>query len=91
MQLFNAVREQQKKLQSQLEEAGSSERKREKVMKSLDKRSFLNTLMGTAHSEPVDNPVKSEPEETPTWKVLRDDFMIETARLKDWDKTEDIS
>ncbi|KAJ9589099.1 hypothetical protein L9F63_017603 [Diploptera punctata] len=88
VQLFNAVRKQQKNLQSELEDAGGSERKREKVMKSLDKRSFLNVLMGTARSEPVDNPVKSEPEETSTWRVLRDDFMMESSRLKDWDKTD---
>lgn len=90
VQLFNAVRQQQKSLESQLNEAGSSERKRDKVMKSLDKRAFLDILMGHSHSEPVDSPIKLEAElkeeEPPTWHVLRDDFMTGTARLKNWDK-----
>lgn len=29
-----------------------------------------------------------EEEEHPTWPVLHDDFMIGTARLKDWDKVD---
>ncbi|PNF36495.1 hypothetical protein B7P43_G15881 [Cryptotermes secundus] len=90
VQLFNAVRQQQKSLESQLNEAGSSERKRDKVMKSLDKRAFLDILMGHSHSEPVDSSIKLEAElkeeKSPTWHVLRDDFMTGTARLKDWDK-----
>lgn len=45
VQLFNAVREQQKSLRSRLKEAGSS-RKREKVLKSLDKDGFLDLLEG---------------------------------------------
>ncbi|PSN36427.1 hypothetical protein C0J52_11662 [Blattella germanica] len=91
-----ATKLQQKTLDSQLQKAGGSERKREKVMKSLDKRSFLNVLMGAAPSEPVDSPVKEknivkkeEIDDAPTWQVLRDDFMMETKRLKDWDKSDD--
>ncbi|XP_069681961.1 RRP15-like protein [Periplaneta americana] len=92
VQLFNAVRQQQKMLESHLKEAGSSERKKDKILKSLDKRAFLDVLMGASHSEPVDNPVKLETEikveETPVWEVLRDDFMMGKGRLKDWDKTD---
>jgi hypothetical protein len=62
VQLFNAVRQQQKTLESQLKDAGSSEVKRDKVMKSLDKRAFLDILMGRSCSEPVDSPVKMEAE-----------------------------
>ncbi|XP_059475213.1 RRP15-like protein [Neocloeon triangulifer] len=50
IQLLNAVRKQQKDVESQLEEAGSSERKRDKVLKSVDKNSFLDILMGTSKS-----------------------------------------
>ncbi|XP_021936190.1 RRP15-like protein isoform X2 [Zootermopsis nevadensis] len=96
VQLFNAVRQQQKSLECQLKEAGSSERKRDKVMKSLDKRAFIDILLGSSRSEPVDSPVKleaeikreEEEEQYNTWHVLRDDFMLGTARLKDWDKTD---
>lgn len=62
VQLFNAVRQQQKSLEGQLKEAGSSERKRDKVMKSLDKRAFIDILLGSSRSEPVDSPVKLEAE-----------------------------
>jgi hypothetical protein len=62
MQLFNAVCQQQKSLEHQLKEAGSLERKRDKVMKSLDKRAFISILMGSSCSESVDNPVKCEAE-----------------------------
>lgn len=62
MQLFNAVRQQQKNLEARLKEAGSSERMRDKVMKSIDKRAFLDILMGHSRSEPVDSPVKLEAE-----------------------------
>jgi uncharacterized protein Smg (DUF494 family) len=65
--LFNAVRQQQKNLECQLKEAGSSERKRDKVMKSLDKRAFIDILMGSSCSEPVDSPVKLEAEMKVRW------------------------
>jgi hypothetical protein len=60
VQLFNAVDQQQKRLESQLKEAGGSEIKRDKVMRSLDKRAFIDILMGHSHSEAVDSPVKLE-------------------------------
>lgn len=87
VQLFNAVRKQQQNMDSQVKE-----RKTDKVMKPLDKRAFLDILMGHSHSESVGSSVKLEPEikeeeeEHATWPVLHDDFMIGTARLKDWDK-----
>jgi hypothetical protein len=62
VQLFNAVNRQQKSLESQLNEAGASERKRDKVIRSLDKRAFIDILMGHSHSEAVDSPVKLEAE-----------------------------
>jgi hypothetical protein len=62
VQLFNAVDQQQKRLESQLNGAGGSERKRDKVIRSLDKRAFIDILMGHSHSEAVDSPVKLEAE-----------------------------
>lgn len=44
MQLFNAVKKQQKVIEDKLKEVGSSEFKREKVMKSVNKGQFLDML-----------------------------------------------
>ena len=44
VQLFNAVREQQKTIKTQLNTAGGSVRKREKVYKNMDRQTFLNVL-----------------------------------------------
>uniref|UniRef100_A0A182KAS3 RRP15-like protein n=1 Tax=Anopheles christyi TaxID=43041 RepID=A0A182KAS3_9DIPT len=62
VQLFNAVRQQQKKVQGKLEEAGNLEYKREKVLKSLNRKEFLDVLMNgpRAKSELVDNLLKIE-------------------------------
>ena len=46
VQLFNAVRDQQKTLKSQLDKAGRSTTKRDKVFKNLDKGAFLEVLSG---------------------------------------------
>lgn len=44
VQLFNAVRDQQKSIKTQLNTVGGSVRKREKVYKNIDRQSFLNVL-----------------------------------------------
>jgi len=44
VQLFNAVRDQQKSIKTQLNTAGGSVRKREKVYQNIDRQSFLNVL-----------------------------------------------
>ena len=44
VQLFNAVREQQKSIKTQLNVAGGSVRKREKIYQNMDRQSFLNVL-----------------------------------------------
>ncbi|XP_063226280.1 RRP15-like protein [Bacillus rossius redtenbacheri] len=92
VQLFNVVRQQQKTVDVQLKEAGGLFRKEEQAIKSLDKKSFLDMLMGSnAKSEVVDDtpkrkdPVEAGDDEDATWHVLRDDFMM-GAKLKDWDK-----
>lgn len=62
VQLFNAVRIQQKDLSHQLSEAGRLDHKRDAVLNNINKRKFLDVLMGGARakSENVDNPVKDE-------------------------------
>lgn len=62
VQLFNAVRGQQKDLAFKLEEAGTLDHKRDHVLNSLNKRAFLDVLMGGkgAKSELPDNPIKDE-------------------------------
>ncbi|XP_050070616.1 RRP15-like protein [Anopheles maculipalpis] len=65
VQLFNAVRQQQKEVNRRLEEAGKLEYKRDKVLKSLNRKEFLDVLMSgpRAKSELVDNLVKKEEDE----------------------------
>ncbi|XP_053986081.1 RRP15-like protein [Hylaeus anthracinus] len=96
VQLFNAVRQQQGVINEKLSKAGPLERKREQVLKSIDKNSFLDILMGGSKSIQVDNDVKNESreneknkeEEKGVWSVLRDDFVMGT-KLKDWDRKSD--
>ncbi|XP_018335002.1 RRP15-like protein [Agrilus planipennis] len=93
VQLFNAVKSQQKEIDTKLKEAGSLEVKRDKVLKSIDKRTFLDVLMGKK-SESVDqNPdtdiKKDRVKENNTWSVLKDDFMM-GAKMKDWDKEQEM-
>ncbi|XP_022116544.2 RRP15-like protein [Pieris rapae] len=88
VQLFNAVRNQQKTFEKELGDV--TETKREKVLKKFDKRSFLDSLMGQTKSIVVDESTKStkdevKSEEKPKWNALRDDFMM-GAKMKDWDK-----
>jgi len=104
VQLFNAVREQQKDMKSQLKQAGGSFRKQEKVLKTINKENFINMLSGKAtvrSEEPaekrsrVEREVEEEEEEVEekeekqsSWSILRDDFML-GAKLKDWDQESD--
>ncbi|KAG7204049.1 hypothetical protein KM043_001907 [Ampulex compressa] len=96
VQLFNAVSAQQGEIDKKLSEAGPLERKREKVYKNIDKRAFLDVLMGGSKSITVDNDVKDESKENDdvqrqedkVWNVLRDDFVM-GAKLKDWDCKKD--
>lgn len=93
VQLFNAVRVQQKEINNKLKEAGPTEVKRDKVLKSIDKRAFLDVLMGEK-SQKVDETLVTKSaastdvdknDRSVTWSVLRDDFMM-GAKMKDWDK-----
>lgn len=88
VQLFNAVKMQQKDISKKLKDAGPLEIRKEKVLKNIDKRAFLDVLMGEK-SQKVDDEKshknKKESSKDSTWSVLRDDFMMQ-AKMKDWDK-----
>lgn len=58
--MFNAVRQQQTDISKKLSQAGPLERKREQVLKNIDKNAFLDILMGSTKSTSVDNAVKPE-------------------------------
>ncbi|CAG2107498.1 unnamed protein product [Medioppia subpectinata] len=87
VQLFNAVREQQKTIETKLTEVGSSETKRDKMMTQFNKNQFLDKLKRKDTSTKTNESEKRESDEQ-KWKVLRDDFMI-GAKMKDWDKQSD--
>lgn len=77
VQLFNAVRQQQTDISQKLDQAGPLERKREKVLKSIDKRAFLDVLMGGTKTLYVDDQTKStkvESTETTEDKKVGDFF-----------------
>lgn len=96
VQLFNAVRSQQRDLVDRLDKAGPLDHKRDEVLNNINKRQFLDMLMGgkRAQSENVDNLVKDEDikdedsSKPSQWSVLRDDFMT-SKKLKHWDKEDD--
>ena len=98
VQLFNAVREQQKSIKSQLDVAGKSTVKRDKVFKSIDKEGFLEVLSGSKRrlergkeskaKVPKTEIKQEDDDDESTWKILRDDYMM-GAKMKDWDKDSD--
>jgi hypothetical protein len=100
VQLFNAVRDQQKTLKTSLNKAGLSTTKRDKVYKNLDKDAFLDVLSGkknkltssngasqNGHKKVPKTEVKEEDDDG-TWSVLKDNFMM-GAKMRDWDKESD--
>ncbi|XP_074662125.1 RRP15-like protein [Tubulanus polymorphus] len=85
VQLFNAVKKQQKLVEEKLSDAGPLEHRKDKAMKAITKGAFLDVLRGTEVRTVKD--VEKESQE-PSWKILRDDFMM-GAKMKDWDKDSD--
>lgn len=96
VQLFNAVQKHQKNVDEKVKEAGSSVRKRAKLMSAVSKKDFISVLRGldggtnqkgsarrTAEARQTEGK-----EEGPGWTILRDDFMM-GASMKDWDKESD--
>jgi len=98
VQLFNAVRDQQKTLKTSLNKAGLSTTKRDKVYKNLDKDAFLDVLSGKKNKLISSNTSQNghlkpkmevkEEDDDGTWSVLKDNFMM-GAKMRDWDKESD--
>lgn len=53
VQLFNAVQQHQKTVSSEIDKAGNLEYKKDRILKSVSKKDFLNVLMGSAKSHSV--------------------------------------
>ncbi|XP_015266486.1 PREDICTED: RRP15-like protein [Gekko japonicus] len=97
VQLFNAVRKHQRNVEEKAKEAGTSDRKRAKLISSVSKRDFINVLRGMEGTEVEQNTIRkslkskqgdAKSEEGPAWSILRDNFMM-GASMKDWDKKSD--
>lgn len=56
VQLFNAVRTHQKKMEEEVKKAGGSERKRAKLMSSVSKRDFIDVLRNMEGAKGAKNP-----------------------------------
>ncbi|NWQ67726.1 RRP15 protein, partial [Neopipo cinnamomea] len=96
VQLFNAVRAHQKNIDEKMKKAGSSDRRRAKLLSSVSKKDFINVLRNMEGAKGGKNDGKAtkckegevKSEEGPEWNILRDDFMM-GASMKDWDKESD--
>ncbi|XP_030050505.1 RRP15-like protein [Microcaecilia unicolor] len=98
VQLFNAVRKHQSNMDEKVKEAGTSERRRAKLMSSVTKRDFISVLRGQEGKKTEKNAIEklskskkqgvAESGDKPEWRILRDDFMM-GATMKDWDKESD--
>lgn len=58
VQLFNAVRKHQRNVEEKAKEAGSSDRKRAKLISSVSKRDFINVLRGMEGTEVKQNAIR---------------------------------
>ncbi|XP_047564918.1 RRP15-like protein [Lutra lutra] len=97
VQLFNAMQKHQKNVDEKVKEAGSSIRKRAKLISTVSKKDFISVLRGmdasTSEKSSTGKNLKAKQtevksEEGPGWTILRDDFMM-GASMKDWDKESD--
>ncbi|PAA54291.1 hypothetical protein BOX15_Mlig001329g5 [Macrostomum lignano] len=98
VQLFNAVRAQQRSLESRL--AGRSEAGRQRVLSSLSRGDFLDMLAGRrkatdeAKSKSGNNESSSAEEDRQqkkkakkSWGALSEDYLVKpTLSMKDWDR-----
>ncbi|EDV29328.1 RRP15-like protein [Trichoplax sp. H2] len=93
VQLFNAVRKQQKIIEKNLASTGSLESKKDKVRSSLSKGEFLDMLKEPANKhesgsaeDPSANATKSDiPSSKNRWTVLDDDLMYSMTKMNQFD------
>ncbi|KAK3603063.1 hypothetical protein CHS0354_015756 [Potamilus streckersoni] len=101
VQLFNAVRKQQKLLDEKMAEVGPSERKKSRVFEGMTHGKFMDLLKGTTvkpsentnktdKTKPSNDSCGSSTDDSKKWSILREDFMMGDGKMKDWDK-EDTS
>ncbi|XP_063428943.1 RRP15-like protein [Mytilus trossulus] len=100
VQLFNAVRKQQKILKEQLDDAGPTEAKKSRALGKMTKGKFLDLLKGQTVANvsnqrmnmkteiKQENESDEEGSNKKKWDILRDDYMM-GAKMKDWDKESD--
>ena len=69
-------------IEKKTEEVGPSESKREKVLKSIDKRAFLDVLMGGTKSIAVDNSGTGIKNENATTEPTVSAFLLKNNVLK---------
>ena len=81
IQLFNAVKQHQKDVDSKLKKV-KTEAQRDKIHQSITTGSFLDLV------RPKSNPSAEKSDEDKKWNVLKDDFMMNN-KVKDWKKTVD--
>ncbi|XP_065070795.1 RRP15-like protein [Rhopilema esculentum] len=87
VKLFNAVTKHQKEVDSKLKKA-TTEVKKDKVIDSMSKTSFLDMLKTNSSSKKalkMQEETMAAGKEAPAWDILRDDFMM-GSKMKDWDK-----
>ncbi|RNA24290.1 RRP15 isoform X2 [Brachionus plicatilis] len=77
VKFFNVCNQEQKDLDNKVKVvAGNSERKKDKILSSIDKGSFLDRLK-------EDDEIDTENSNKPSWSVLRDDFIMGNG-IKEW-------
>lgn len=81
VKLFNAVN----KAQSSQKGLNPSRSKDAKVIQKRRKEAFFSEL-----GKPSSNATVSASGEGPGWAPLRDNYMLTTSKLKDWDKAADV-
>ena len=72
IQLFNAVKKQQKLIEEKLKEAGSSVRRRDSALQTMTKGKFLDVLKNTATNvmtEPSQSVITAENVSTTSWST----------------------
>ena len=90
VKFFNVCNNQQKDIDIQLKTSGSTTGKKEKILSSINKGSFLDRLKSNGEDDDDDNDEirkknAGDAHKQPKWNVLREDFIM-GGELKDWNK-----
>ncbi|XP_014779473.1 RRP15-like protein [Octopus bimaculoides] len=92
VQLFNAVQKQQKLNEENENTINTTEWKKQKISENTEQMSFFHLLQNmpkvNLSSQPEDT-IKPEPEKK-IWNFLKNDFILDSTKMKDWDKKESV-